>query len=458
MGKRRTKPWKRVKTNAGWRIKYDYKDQRLGIARTRETFNTNEEAEDFHERLIANAKKVSRGEKPERIFGEAMMEYLTLVSVNKTSHRNDLSDAAMLRIPFEYRNKFWRLEDLPLNDSETGIVVGLELYFKDQLKISKRAYLNKELYQLRKETGGSFWYHQTHPASEDIPKPRTLVTDPVLLKRLEQTKGRGPVKKDTLRLRQILASSILSYAYRKRRWIDINLADFIDRIEPGKSRIDFLTSEQLACLLEKAQELYGGYFTRLIKGGVWIGWRRSNLIGLTWDRVIWPEEVKDPVTGEKEIRPGYLIVHGAEEQDVNPFDLSQRETRTKNKDVLMTTMTRRLELLLRECWEHKHPHSEVVFHKGDGRRYGDFRKKFNRLKKELNIPERFRWHDLRHTWATEALNAGVDNRTMMDEQGWKDRRMVDRYSHTRLQDRLERMNRVGQAKPQSLRSKGDDDA
>ncbi|WP_257252708.1 tyrosine-type recombinase/integrase [Endozoicomonas sp. SESOKO3] len=456
MGRRRTKPWKRVKTDAGWRIKYDYKDQRLGISRTRETFNTNEEAEDFHERLIANAKKVSRGEKPERFFGEAMMEYLTLESPSKTSHGDDLSNAAMLRIPFEFRNKFWRLEDLALNDSETGIVVGLELYFKDQLKITKRSYLNKELYQLRKERGGSVWYHQPHPASEEIPQPRYPVTDPALLKRLNQAKGRGPVRKDTLRLRQTLASTILSYVYRKLRWIDMNLADFIDRIEPGKSRIDYLTSEQFFCLIEKAEELYGSEMVRLIKGAAWIGWRRSNLIGLTWDRVFWPEKVIDPITGEEEIRPGYLIVHSAEEQEIDPFDRSQRETRTKNKDTLITTMTRRIELLLRECEMHKRPHSDVVFHNGNGQRWGEFRKKWNNLKTLLNIPERFRWHDLRHTWTTEALNAGVDDRTIMDEQGWKDRRMVDRYAHTRLQDRLERMNKVGQST--RLHSKGDDDA
>ena len=460
MGRRRN-PWKRVKTPAGWRVKYDYKDNVLGIPRTRQTFNTVEEAQDFHERLINNHRKVARGEKPVRTFGEALVEYLTMESVSKASHLDDLKNSNGLRCPFEYRGKFWRLEDMTLDDSDTGIVVGLELYFKDLARVVKRSYINAELYYLIPDGRTEVWYHQPHPAADSIPQPRYPVTEPGLLDRLNKAKGRGPFKRDTLRNRQALASSVLTYVYRRRRWTDTNLADFLERIKPGDGRTDYLTPQQLAHLFELSTELYGKEFTRLLKGASWIGWRRSNVIGLTWDRVYWSEETTDPITGETFTRPGYLIVEKASNQTIDPFDRSQRETRTKNKAALITTMTARVESLLRECEQNKHKTSPVVFHKGDGTKWGDFRKRWDKLKSELGIPARFRFHDLRHTWATEALNAGVDHRTIMDEQGWKDHRMVDRYSHTSLQGRFEQMNRIGrrptqeQSQQQNLPSKGD---
>ncbi|OQX39141.1 MAG: hypothetical protein B0D91_02315 [Oceanospirillales bacterium LUC14_002_19_P2] len=373
-----------------------------------------------------------------------MVEYLTMESPTKASHKDDLLHAAMLRCPFEYRGKFWRLDDLPLDDSDQGIVVGLELYFKDLRQVTKRAYLNHELYQLRKERNGNVWYHQPHPAEDEIPRPRYPVNDAILIKKLNQAKGRGPYKQDTLRNRQALARVILSWVYRRLRWTNSNLADFIARIEPGHARTDALDPEQLACLLQNSDALYGRPFTRLIQAAAWIGWRRSNLIGLTWDRVFWPKEINDPITGKRVRQPGYIIVYSADKQTIDPFDLKQRRERTKNRESLLTTMTNRIESLLQECWKHRVPGSNVVFHNGTGGYWNQFRARWDRLKRETGLPENFRFHDLRHTWASEALAAGIDSRTVMDEQGWKDRRMVDRYSHTRLQGRFEQMNRLGQ--------------
>ena len=458
MARRRTKPWKRVKTPRGIRIKYDYKDNVLGIKRTRATFNSPEEAQDFHDRLIENARKMARGEKPDRVFGEAMVEYLTMESPSKASHVDDLRHAAMLRCPFEYRSKFYRLDDLPLDDSEMGIVVGLELYFKDLRKVERRSYIGNELYQLRKDRGGSVWYHQPHPAEHELPPVRYPVTDPLLIKKLNTAKGRGPYKQDTLRARQALARVILSYVYRRRRWTTINLSDYIERIEPGKARTDALDPEQLYCLLTNSESQYGQPFTRLLKAAAWIGWRRSNLIGLTWDRVFWPREITDPITGRIVHQPGYLIVHAADSENMDPFNLDQRRERTKNREALITTMTNRIESLLRECWADRAPESDVVFHDGKGKHWGDFRRRWNHLKQLTGIPARFRFHDLRHTWASEALAAGINDRTVMDEQGWKDRRMVDRYSHTRLQGRFEQMNRLGQPALPQLSEKDDNNA
>ncbi len=41
----------------------------------------------------------------------------------------------------------------------------------------------------------------------------------------------------------------------------------------------------------------------------------------------------------------------------------------------------------------------------------------------------FRWHDLRHTWATWQRQAGTPTHELQRLGGWKSRVMVERYAH-----------------------------
>ncbi|MCW7555548.1 site-specific integrase [Endozoicomonas gorgoniicola] len=389
---------------------------------------------------MANAFRVARGEKIIRPFGEALAEYLEVVSPGKLSHADNLSNAAALRWPFHYRNQFYLLEELPMDDSEYGIVVGLERYINDLKKVEKRSRLNKELYHLRREGKELVWYHQPNPRSTARPMPRQRVTNERLLKRLDDTKGRGPFSQDTLRLRQGLVSTVLGCAHTKWRWTDKNLKELIDKIEAGEGRTAYLNREQFMKLREVCQEEGGEMLTFLLLGAAWIGWRRSNLIGLTWERVVWSQT---EMTEDGPIKsPGFLFIRRTKGQRFDPFDRSQRKNRTKNGKELITVMSDRVENLLRQLEQRRHPESELVFHKGDGKEWGDFRKRWSRLKKLAGIDPGFRWHDLRHTWASEQLNSGVEKHLIMEQQGWKDIRMVDRYGHLELESRFAGINKV----------------
>jgi integrase len=63
----------------------------------------------------------------------------------------------------------------------------------------------------------------------------------------------------------------------------------------------------------------------------------------------------------------------------------------------------------------------------------------NEWKKALNRAkiDKFRWHDLRHTWASWHVQAGTPLRDLMDLGGWSNMQMVLRYAHLRNDD-LER--------------------
>nr|WP_245006500.1 tyrosine-type recombinase/integrase [Methylomonas koyamae] len=68
----------------------------------------------------------------------------------------------------------------------------------------------------------------------------------------------------------------------------------------------------------------------------------------------------------------------------------------------------------------------------------------NAWKKALNrasISE-FRWHDLRHTWASWHVQAGTPLNVLQELGGWSDYSMVLRYAHLAPEHLAEYANRI----------------
>ncbi|HEC64360.1 MAG TPA: site-specific integrase [bacterium] len=76
----------------------------------------------------------------------------------------------------------------------------------------------------------------------------------------------------------------------------------------------------------------------------------------------------------------------------------------------------------------KLPDSPWVFCKSNGKRYGNVRKAFEGARKRAGIVD-FRFHDLRHTFASHLVMAGVDLRTVQELLGHKSFEMTLRYAH-----------------------------
>jgi len=74
--------------------------------------------------------------------------------------------------------------------------------------------------------------------------------------------------------------------------------------------------------------------------------------------------------------------------------------------------------------------SEYVFYNGNCGRIdgGDLRRAFYSVAKKAKI-KRLRFHDLRHTFATRLVQAGVDIYTVQRLGRWKNISMVMRYAH-----------------------------
>ena len=72
-----------------------------------------------------------------------------------------------------------------------------------------------------------------------------------------------------------------------------------------------------------------------------------------------------------------------------------------------------------------------------------YQRSFSTLLKKLNIPHRG-FHSLRHTFATRALECGMDIKTLSEILGHKNPTVtLNRYAHSMMEHKKEMMNKLG---------------
>jgi len=76
----------------------------------------------------------------------------------------------------------------------------------------------------------------------------------------------------------------------------------------------------------------------------------------------------------------------------------------------------------------KKRNGSYVFSNEEGEPYGDIKRSFSTALKRAGI-ENFRFHDLRHTFASHLVMSGVDLKTVQELMGHKTINMTLRYAH-----------------------------
>ena len=410
-------------TGAGRRhIQADFSDPARGIPRTKRSFASKADAEAWVKRLKADTDRRLTGHRRRRLFGEALTHYLAGASTEKRTHQDDLDNARVLRWPFRWDGRWWRLEELPIEPGEgeeLWIVPGLAAWTEDLKRVQARAYLDHQIYH-RREDGR--WYLQPDPAEGERPAPRRLVTDQPTVAALEACDGRGPFSGATLRVRQALVKRVLTLAWRRWDWSEQPYAARVELEPKATPRDTFLSYEQLRALLIALPVGLDDFALAL----AWVGWRLDNVRSLTWDRVVFPATTPE----------GEVLQHGV---------ILAPRGETKNADPLVQPMSRRLEALLRARWDLRS--GRVVFHDGSGGTWGDFRKAWKTACRKAGLPATLRRHDLRHTWASHMIQAGATDRELQELGGWRDPKMLRVYAHLRTEHLLEAVNRPTARKP-----------
>ena len=187
-----------------------------------------------------------------------------------------------------------------------------------------------------------------------------------------------------------LVRAILIRARDEWEWID--KAPKIRLFKETNSRERSLTQEQAKRLLGELPE----HLHELVLFSLATGLRQSNVLMLEWGQV------------NLELRHAW--VQGTQSKNRRPISVPLN-------DVALAVLTRQVG---------KHP-QRVFTYRGKPTHSANT-KAWTAALKRAGI-EDFRWHDLRHTWATWQRQAGTPTHELQRLGGWRTGAMVERYAH-----------------------------
>lgn len=174
----------------------------------------------------------------------------------------------------------------------------------------------------------------------------------------------------------------------------LKLARKVKKLKGEKTRLRFLNQEEIQALLANCEpHLYSIVFTAINTG-----MRKSEILNLKWDNV--------------DLKHGLILLE-----------------KTKNGERREIPINDPLKQLFKQLFTNRRLDTEYVFVNPDtGKRYIDLKRSFTTACKKAGIRD-FRFHDLRHTFASQLVMNGVDLKTVQELLGHKDIKMTLRYSH-----------------------------
>lgn len=187
----------------------------------------------------------------------------------------------------------------------------------------------------------------------------------------------------------ITLRSVLNTALKEWEWIDQVPAFRTYGEKRSASKMLIATPAQAKALLEVLPE-----GLRAAVGFAFMtGLRKSNVFGLTWDRVDLERSVAwvQPI----DTKAGNLItcpLNSAARQ------LLEQQPRGAGESRVFPVEP--------PCWH-----------------------QWKRYTRRAGLPEGFRFHDIRHTFASWLAMDGTDRKTLQDMGGWKTAAMIDNYVH-----------------------------
>lgn len=209
-----------------------------------------------------------------------------------------------------------------------------------------------------------------------------------------------------------LIRAILIRATRVWEWLDRVPA--ITLYPEPKQRIRWLTREQAERLLAELPP----HLAAMARFSLATGLRQSNVTGLRWDQVDMARSV------------AWIHPDQAKGRRAIPVPLNAEALAVIRSQV------------------GKHPERVFAFRGNPVDRASDsaWYKAVNRCGLED-----FRWHDLRHTWASWHVQAGTPLHVLQELGGWRTPAMVQRYAHLAPEHLAEHAERISAPRKPALR-------
>ena len=187
-----------------------------------------------------------------------------------------------------------------------------------------------------------------------------------------------------------LVRSILKRAVDEWDWLD--KAPKVKLFKESEGRVRFITPEQVQSLLHELPL----HQQDMVRFALHTGLRQSNVVKLEWSEI--------------NLEQAHMWVNAAD---------------SKNRKPIAVPLNREaLAVLHRQVGKHK---ERVFTYKGNAIRNANTHAWKNALTR-AGI-DNFRWHDLRHTWASWHRMQGTPTHELQQLGGWKTGAMVERYAH-----------------------------
>ena len=163
---------------------------------------------------------------------------------------------------------------------------------------------------------------------------------------------------------------------------------------------------------------------------LYTGLRIGELLSLTWDDV---DLQKGIITISKSCHDSWENGKYVKVIDTPKTDFSER----------IIPLPKQLLLRLREYKKSSSGNYVICGERVHGAQIRSYQKSFELLLKRLKLPHKG-FHALRHTFATRALECGMDIKTLSEILGHKNPTItLKRYAHSMLEHKTEMMNRLG---------------
>ncbi|MBI2060177.1 MAG: site-specific integrase [Nitrospirae bacterium] len=216
-----------------------------------------------------------------------------------------------------------------------------------------------------------------------------------ITRRLDDSSRKGgSVKRDTVN-REL---AVLKHMFTKAvEWgeLEQNTAHKIKPLKGAPGRLQYLKLEEARKLLAECSASPSPHLFPIVLTALHTGGRRGEVLSMRWEQVDFDNRAIKIVA-------------------------------TKNNTVRIVPMTDEA----RECLSKKPHHikSDLVFFNPEGKELDNFKLSWASALKRAGL-EGFRFHDLRHTYASWLAINGVDILTIKELLGHKDIKMTLRYAH-----------------------------
>ncbi len=218
---------------------------------------------------------------------------------------------------------------------------------------------------------------------------------PGLISRYKMKRREEGASPRTINYELAVMRHAFNLAIREWEWVNENPLRKVSQEKVNNLRERWLTFEEEEKLLQASPQ----WLRELIIFALETGLRQGEVLNLQWSQV-----------------------------DLFRKVITIIEQKNKAKDVL--PLNERAMEVLKAKAKIRHLQSSYVFSnkKGDRFRVSNLHRAFYSAIKRAGISN-LRWHDLRHTFATRLVQAGVDLYTVQKLGRWKEIKMVQRYAH-----------------------------